>query len=152
MAIIALTAASGSTCVTTTVVGLSLCWPRPVVVVEADPTLLRSVLKNLLGNALKYTRPRAEAVIEISARESAAEIELCVRDNGIGFDPRFVDKLFGVFQRLHTVEEFEGNGIGLANVRRIVARHGGRTWAEGEPGKGAAFYLTLPRSEKDPPP
>ena len=121
-------------------------------VVEADPTLLRSVLKNLLGNALKYTRPRAEAVIEISARESAAEIELCVRDNGIGFDPRFVDKLFGVFQRLHTVEEFEGNGIGLANVRRIVARHGGRTWAEGEPGKGAAFYLTLPRSEKDPPP
>lgn len=126
--------------------GRAVTWRvGPLPEVAADANLLRFALKNLLGNALKYTRPRAEAVIEISAREDGGEVELCVRDNGVGFDPQFGHKLFGVFQRLHTAEEFEGNGIGLANVRRIVARHGGRTWAEGAVGQGASFHLTLPR-------
>lgn len=123
----------------------------PLPEIEADATLLRFALKNLLSNALKYTRPRPEAIIDISAREGPAEIEVCIRDNGVGFEAQFAHKLFGVFQRLHSAEEFEGTGIGLASVRRIVARHGGRTWAEGEVGKGAAFFFTLPRTAKEPP-
>lgn len=118
--------------------------------VAADRALLRQVLANLLGNAVKYSRKRATARIEVSARREGNEIVVCVRDNGAGFDMKYADKLFGVFQRLHTEAEFEGTGIGLANVRRIVVRHGGRTWAEGEVDQGAAFYFALPAGPPEP--
>ena len=112
--------------------------------VTADRALLRQVMANLLGNAVKYTGKKPAARIEVSARLEGGEIVVCVRDDGAGFDMKYADKLFGVFQRLHTEAEFEGTGIGLANVRRIVARHGGRTWAEGAVDQGAAFYFSLP--------
>jgi PAS domain S-box-containing protein len=113
--------------------------------VSADPSLLRLVFENLLSNAVKFTRKSEEPQVEIGCSSARHQFVLFVKDNGEGFDMRYVDKLFGVFQRLHRTDEFEGTGIGLANVRRIVSRHGGTTWAEGIVGKGATFFITLPR-------
>jgi PAS domain S-box-containing protein len=114
---------------------------------RGDRAMMRQVVLNLLVNAVKFTAPRSQAVIEVSGATQAAENVYCVKDNGVGFDIRFREKLFGVFQRLHSQEEFEGTGIGLAIVKGIIARHGGRVWAEGKPGEGAAFYFSLPGCE-----
>jgi light-regulated signal transduction histidine kinase (bacteriophytochrome) len=116
----------------------------PLPQVRGDGSMLRQVVRNLLSNALKYTRPRTTAQVEIGCRQEGSQYVFAVKDNGVGFDMVYVDRLFGVFKRLHREDEFEGNGIGLANVRSIVSRHGGQTWAEGQPGEGATFYFSLP--------
>lgn len=113
--------------------------------VWGDLMMLRLVVQNLLSNAVKYTRNTAEARVHVGHREEEDEHVVYVSDNGVGFDMKYVGKLFGVFQRLHKMEDFEGTGIGLANVRRIISRHGGRTWAEGKPGEGATVFFTLPK-------
>lgn len=117
----------------------------PLPVVMADAELLRQVLMNLLSNALKYTRTREEAVIEIQVEDRPSEWRVTVQDNGVGFNAKYQERLFGVFQRLHREDEFEGMGVGLANVRRIILRHGGQVWAQSEHGEGATFGFTLPR-------
>lgn len=117
---------------------------RPLPQIHGDPNLLKQVWVNLISNAVKYTRPRVPAKIEIGCLQKPSENQFYVKDNGVGFDMKYSSKLFGVFQRLHRVDEFEGTGVGLANVRQIISKHGGKVWAEAKPGEGATFYFTLP--------
>jgi two-component system sensor histidine kinase/response regulator len=113
--------------------------------VECDPGLMKIVLTNLLSNAIKYTRLRELAIIEVASTGSNGRCTIFVRDNGVGFNMKFADKLFGVFQRLHRADQFEGSGVGLATVQRIIHKHGGEIWADAEPDRGATFFFTLPQ-------
>ncbi|MDP1534453.1 MAG: ATP-binding protein, partial [Rubrivivax sp.] len=116
---------------------------EPGLLTQGDPTLLRQVLENLLGNAWKYTAKTRKAHIVFSVADHDGRRAYVVRDNGAGFDMRSSDRLFGLFQRLHSASDFPGTGVGLASVKRIVRRHGGEIWADAEPGRGAAFHFTL---------
>lgn len=113
--------------------------------VEADSIVMKQVWVNLISNAVKYSKLKDTSVIEIGSKENDDEIIYYVKDNGVGFDMRYSNKLFGVFQRLHSEKEFEGTGVGLAIVHRIIDRHGGRVWAEGKRDEGATFYFSLPK-------
>jgi light-regulated signal transduction histidine kinase (bacteriophytochrome) len=123
---------------------------RPLPIIECDAGLMKQVFANLLANAVKYTRPRKEAVIEIGSQQVNGDTALFVRDNGVGFNMKYADKLFGVFQRLHRAEEFEGTGVGLATVERIIHKHGGLVWAEAAVDEGATFYFTVTGLNKTP--
>ncbi|HYY58230.1 MAG TPA: ATP-binding protein [Pyrinomonadaceae bacterium] len=129
--------------------GRSVKWKIGVLgTVIGDPAMLRLVWQNLLSNAIKYSRTREDTCIEVGRIEDAeGEDTFFVRDNGVGFDMQYADRLFGIFQRFNSSDEFEGTGVGLASVRRIVDRHGGRAWAEGAPGAGAVFYFSIPKGE-----
>jgi signal transduction histidine kinase len=128
--------------------GRAIEWDiSPLPAVNGDRNLLKQVWVNLISNAVKYSRHRSPARIKIRCREDGSpDLEFSIQDNGAGFDMQYVGKLFGVFQRLHQTEEFEGTGIGLANIRRIIQRHGGKTWAEGRVDAGATFYFTLAKT------
>ena len=132
------------------VAGRSVEWAiEPLPDVDGDRAMLRQVLANLLANAVKYTRKRDVARIAVEADAAEREVVLRVRDNGVGFEPAYAGRLFQIFERLHSEEEFEGTGVGLANVKRIVERHGGRVWAEGAPDRGACFSVALPRGPRE---
>ncbi|HEU5162684.1 MAG TPA: ATP-binding protein [Thermoanaerobaculia bacterium] len=120
---------------------------EPLPVVRGDGPMLEVAMRNVIGNAIKYTRPREEALIEIGSYAEPDGTVVWIRDNGVGFNPEYASKLFGVFERLHGHSEFEGSGIGLAIVERIVSRHGGRVWAEGAVDGGATFYMKLPEKK-----
>jgi light-regulated signal transduction histidine kinase (bacteriophytochrome) len=122
----------------------------PLPTVNCDPTLMKQVFVNLLHNAVKYTRPREHAIIQVGQIANGYEPVIFVRDNGVGFDMQYADKLFAVFQRLHRQDEFEGTGVGLTTVHRIVQKHGGKIWAHAQGNQGATFYFTLGSAESSP--
>jgi len=129
--------------------GRNIQWQRTrLPVVRADESLLRQVLVNLVSNAVKYTRPRDPAVIEIGTVEDPQNVVVFVRDNGVGFDLQYASRLFSPFQRMHAADAFGGIGMGLAKVRRIMARHSGRVWVETEVGQGATFFISLPKDSQ----
>jgi light-regulated signal transduction histidine kinase (bacteriophytochrome) len=131
-----------------TYAGRSIVWSvdEKLPQVHADSSMLRSALLCLLSNSIKFTRPRSEALIEIQCSSTPTEHVVVIKDNGVGFNMEYADKLFGVFQKFHHSDEFEGAGVGLATVQRIISRHGGRTWAESKVDEGATFSFTLPRN------